>query len=234
MQQEKACGKKLKYYFAEVPTPLTLKILRSEAIAFAKVESKFPEPALFGVTDGKAVGTYLEHKFQAYLQGKYQYVRGSSAKGIDFPKLDVDIKVTSIRQPQSSCPFKSARQKIYGLGYSLLVFVYDKHDDPKTQTGQLEIRHTIFVEKECTADHQMTTALRRIIENGANRDDVLALFEERLLPVDDIEAEKLAEEVVRTPPPVGYLTISNALQWRLQYSRVIEQAGKVKGVLRLE
>jgi len=33
---------------------------------------------------------------------------------------------------------------------------------------------------------------------------------------------------------IGYLTISNALQWRLQYSRVIEQAGKVEGVLRLE
>jgi hypothetical protein len=28
-----------------------------------------------------------------------------------------------------------------------------------------------------------------------------------------------------TPPELGYLTISNALQWRLQYSRVIEQAG---------
>ena len=26
-------------------------------------------------------------------------------------------------------------------------------------------------------------------------------------------------------PRLGYLTISNALQWRLQYSRVIEQAG---------
>ncbi len=92
-------------------------------------------------------------KFQAYLQGKYQYVRGSSAKGIDFPELDVDIKVTSIRQPQSSCPFKNARQKIYGLGYSLLIFVYDKHDDPETKTGRLEILHTIFVEKKCTADH---------------------------------------------------------------------------------
>jgi len=35
-------------------------------------------------------------------------------------------------------------------------------------------------------------------------------------------------------PQIGYLTISNALQWRLQYARVIEQAGKVEGVLRLE
>ena len=34
-------------------------------------------------------------------------------------------------------------------------------------------------------------------------------------------------------PAVGYLTISNALQWRLQYSRVIEQAGRVGGVQRI-
>jgi hypothetical protein len=217
-----------------VPALLTLKILRSEAIAFAKKESKFPEPSLFGVTDGKAVGTYLEHKFQTHLQNKYKYLRGSSAKGIDFPELDVDIKVTSIRQPQSSCPFKSARQKIYGLGYSLLVFVYDKRDDPKTQTGRLDLHHTIFVEKERTADYQITTALRKLIENGANRDDILACFEERLLPVDNNEAETLADEVLRVPPRIGYLTISNALQWRLQYSRAIEQAGKVEGVLRLE
>lgn len=213
---------------------LTIETLRSEAIVFAKAESKFPEPSLFGVTDGKAVGTYLEHKFQAYLQNKYQYTKGSSAKGIDFPELDVDIKVTSIRQPQSSCPFKNARQKIYGLGYALLVFVYDKVDDPGTQTGRLDLHHTIFVEKERTADYQITVALRRMVETGANRDDILACFEERLLPVDNSEAIALADEVLRVPPQIGYLTISNALQWRLQYSRVIEQAGKVEGILRLE
>lgn len=89
------------------------------------------------------------------------------------------------------------------------------------------------MEKERTADYQATVALRRMIENRANRDDVLAYFEERLLPVDDIEARTLAEEVLHSPPEVGYLTISNALQWRLQYGRVIEQAGKVAGLLRL-
>lgn len=62
----------------------------------------------------------------------------------------------------------------------------------------------------------------------------IACFEERLLPVDNVEAETLAEEILRTLPQIGYLTISNALQWRLQYARVIEQAGKVEGVLRLE
>jgi hypothetical protein len=217
-----------------VAESLTIESLRSEAIVFAKAESKFPEPSLFGVTDGKAVGTYLEHKFQAYLQNKYQYTKGSSAKGIDFPELDVDIKVTSIRQPQSSCPFKNARQKIYGLGYALLVFVYDKADDSGTQTGRLDLHHTIFVEKERTADYQITVALRRMVETGANRDDILACFEERLLPVDNSEAIALADEVLRVPPQIGYLTISSALQWRLQYSRVIEQAGKVEGILRLE
>ena len=217
-----------------MPRPLTIALLQKEATAFAKAESKHAEKSLFGVTDGKAVGTYLEHKFQTALQSRYEYVRGSSAKGIDFPKLDVDIKVTSIRQPQSSCPFKSARQKIYGLGYSLLVFVYDKHDDHKLRAAKLNVQHTIFVEQERTADFQTTSGLLRLLENKANRDDVLAFFQERMLPVDEMEAENLADEVLRKPPQLGYLTISNALQWRLQYGRVIEQAGSVGGILRLK
>jgi len=216
-----------------MPRPLTIPILQTEAAAFARIESTYPEPTLFGVTDGKAVGTYLEQKFQAHLQTKYEYARGNSATGIDFPGLEVDIKVTSIRQPQSSCPFKSASQKIYGLGYSLLVFVYEKRDEEKTHTARLDIQHVIFVEKERTADFQTTTGLRRLLENNANRDDILAFFEERLLPVRDIEAEALAEEVLRHPPEIGYLTVSNALQWRLQYSRVIEKAGTVDGVKKL-
>lgn len=129
------------------------------------MESTHKEPSLFGVTDGKAVGTYLEHKFQAYLHESYAYVEGSSAKGIDFPGLLVDMKVTSIRQPQSSCPFKSARQKIFGLGYSLLVFVYDKTDDEESHTGRLNILHTIFVSWERTADFQTTSGISKLIEN---------------------------------------------------------------------
>jgi hypothetical protein len=78
---------------------LTVELLRNEAKIFAEKESGIPEPTLYGVTDGKAVGTYFEHKFQSYLESKYEYERGSSAKGIDFPGLDVDIKVTSIDQP---------------------------------------------------------------------------------------------------------------------------------------
>jgi hypothetical protein len=212
---------------------LTVNFLIEEAREFARHESQHREPNLFGVTDGKAVGTYLEHKFQDILQKKYTYEKGSSAKGIDFPKLGVDIKVTSIRQPQSSCPFKSARQKIYGLGYSLLVFVYDKKDDRKSRTATLKINHVIFVESNRTADYQTTTGILKVLDNSGNADDLIGFMLERFLPIDEIQAQKLAEEIFKNRPSVGYLTISNALQWRLQYSRVIQQAGKVAGVSRI-
>jgi hypothetical protein len=209
-----------------MPTALTVELLQKEASSFAKAESKHAEASLFGVTDGKAVGTYLEHKFQAVLQSRYKYARGSSAKGIDFSELGVDIKVTSIHQPQSSCPFKSARQKIYGLGYSLLVFVYDKHDDKKSRTGRLDIQHTIFVRKERTADYQTTSGLRRLIENKANRDDILAFFEDHRLPFESAEAILLAEDVLRRPPALGALG-KTTLPW---FARALECAERVAGV----
>jgi hypothetical protein len=212
---------------------LTLEILRKEAAKFSAAESTHAEKSLYGVTDGKAVGTYLEHKFKAYLREKYTFEAGNSASGIDFPDLAVDIKVTSINQPQSSCPFKSARQKIYGLGYSLLIFVYDKVDNNKNKTASLKILHTIFVNEDRTADFQMTTGILQILNNNGNQDDLVAFMFDKNLPVDEIEANKLAEEIISNPPKQGFLTISNALQWRLQYSRVIEQAGQVDGIYRI-
>ena len=55
----------------------------------------------------------------------------------------------------------------------------------------------------------------------------------RNLPVDEIGANQLAERILESPPNQGYLTISNALQWRLQYSRVIQQAGSIPGIFRI-
>ncbi len=209
---------------------LTLKILRNEAAIFSAQESQVAEQSLYGVTDGKAVGTYLEHKFRAYLKERYKFIEGNSASGIDFPDLLVDMKVTSINQPQSSCPFKSARQKIYGLGYSLIVFVYDKIDNPANLTATLNILHTVFVDANRTADYQMTRGILQILENDGNQDDLVAFMTDKNLPVDEIEARNLADNILQNPPNQGFLTISNALQWRLQYGRVIEQAGQVKGV----
>jgi len=212
---------------------LTIASLCEEAKKFGGAESSHKEPSIYGVSDGKAIGTYFEHKFQRYLKGKYTYDEGSSAKGIDFPGLRVDMKITSVKKPQSSCPYESAGQKIFGLGYSLLVFVYDKHDDAETSTGMLQIAHTIFVEEARTADFQTTRGIRQILDNDGNSDDLVGFMQDRHLPVDDIQALKLAGEVLDNPPDLGYLTISNARQWRLKYSRVIEEAGNVNGILRL-
>lgn len=214
--------------------PLTVEIFQQEAAAFATAESAHAEPSLYGVTDGKAIGTYLEQKLHDFLSAKYAYERGSAAKGIDFPALNIDLKTTSEAQPQSSSPFQSARQKVLGLGYSLLVLVYRKTDQDRARTGNLRILHAVYIDASRTADYQTTRGIREILERDGNADDLAAFLRDRNLPLDDIAAMRLAEELLEKPPGLGYLTISNALQWRLQYQRVIERAGSIDGILRIQ
>ena len=214
-------------------TKLTIANLKSEAAVFAGSESQRNEPSIFGVTDGKAIGTYTEHKFRSHLQANYIFEAGSSASGIDFPELAVDMKVTRSTKPQSSCPFKNARQKIYGLGYHLIVFVYEKIDNDRLQTGRLEFQHVILVDSHSTADYQTTRSVLEILERNGNEDDLIAFMNDRNLPVDDIGAQALAQEIIDDPPMQGYLTISNALQWRLQFGHVIRQADSAEGIERL-
>lgn len=207
-------------------------ILCSEARAFSELESTHPEPSLFGVTDGKAVGTYLEAKFIGYLRGKgYTFDKGNAASGLDFPSLNIDIKVTSVRQPQSSCPFRGIRQKVYGLGYGLIVFVYSKTDDSQSRTATLTITDAVFVEAAHTADYTMTKGLLEILDQGGNEEDLAGFMQARALTDDHAHLTLLAEEILSNRPEQGYLTISPALQWRLQYKRVIEKAGQVDGVI---
>ncbi|MCZ8359104.1 MAG: restriction endonuclease [Microcystis aeruginosa L211-07] len=210
---------------------LTQESLGNEAAIFSALESQHQEASLYGVTDGKAIGTYLEQKFKLYLKEKYDFVEGNAASGIDFPELLVDIKVTSIKQPQSSCPFKSARQKIFGLGYSLIIFVYEKLDNSLNRTANLRMITTIFVSAERTADFQMTRGIRNILNNQGNKDDLIAFMLDKNLPVDEMAAANIADEILANPPVQGFLTISNALQWRLQYTRVIDLAGQEEGLI---
>ena len=58
-----------------------------------------------------------------------------------------------------------------------------------------------------------------------------ALLYDRNVPGDEITYNDLADEKHAYPPNQGYLTISNALQWRLQYKRVIELHNTVEGVV---
>ena len=212
---------------------LTIESLKKEAAAYCPSVSQHKIRNLYGVTDGKAIGTYLEQQFKTRLHEKYIFEEGSSAKGRDFPELNVDMKVTSINQPQSSAPFKSARQKIYGLNYSLLIFVYQKTDDSESSTSHLSMHHAIFMDKTRTADTQTTRGILEIINRDGNAEDLVAFMNDRHLPVDELSAIQLAEEILRNPPKLGYLTISNALQWRLQYTRALESADGVDGITKV-
>lgn len=204
---------------------LDLAELKSAANRYAAMQSQTPIPSLYRVTDGKAVGTYVEQAFRGYLNASYAYRPGNSALGIDFPELNLDLKVTSLRQPQSSSPFASASQKVYGLGYHLLVMVYEKLDDAASQTANLRFLHIVFIARELTADYQTTTGLLGILSRGGNLEDITAFLEERNLPLDDVGRTALAERIMREPLMQGVLTVSNALQWRLQYGRAISLAG---------
>ena len=211
---------------------LTIPKLIEEAQIFCVAQSKFQHKELFGVTDGKAVGTLIEQKFQSHLQSKYDLTVGSSAKGIDLPSEDIltDIKVTSNKQPQSSCPFRDAKQKIFGLGYNILVFVYDKTDNPESKTSILNFVSCSFVSKERTADYTTTSILNDMKKVEANEDDIVAFLEGIKLPADEITLQQIAGIILATEIPIGYLTISNALQWRLQYKRIVNLTDDVPGV----
>lgn len=64
---------------------LTIRHLIKEAEVFCDFMSKENHPKLLGVTDGKRVGTYIEHRFQGYLSEKYIVTVGNSAEGINLP-----------------------------------------------------------------------------------------------------------------------------------------------------
>ena len=216
----------------EMKQKLTKETLIKEAQLFCIRQSKFQHKELFGVTDGKAVGTLIEQKFQAHLKTKYELTIGSSARGIDLPSEDIltDIKVTSNKQPQSSCPFRDAKQKIFGLGYNLLVFVYDKTDDSDSQTATLNFVSCSFVSKERTADFTTTSILNKMKSVEANEDDIISFLEGIKLPADEITLKQIAEIILVSEIPIGYLTVSNALQWRLQYARIRDLESDIPGI----
>ncbi len=210
---------------------LNLAFLFDSAIAFAKEQNLLKHESLKGVTDGKAVGSYIEHLFKEHLCSAFpNMVLGNAAKGIDLPdeRVNCDIKVSSIHQVQSSCPFKDVRQKIYGLGYNILLFVYEKKD--MNDSCQLLFRHISLIEKEHTADFSLTKQILDMLAIGANKEDLMALFNDKNLPGDELTFASLADEVLQNPPVQGYLTISNALQWRLQYSHATSLNAEVLGI----
>lgn len=197
---------------------LTKDSLIKEAELFCARESNKNHPELVGINDGKSIGTFIEHEFKKYLQNKYEFTLGSSAQGIDFPDetINTDLKVTSSKKPQNSCPFTNVRQKIYGLGYNLLLFIYSKKDEGNN--SYLNFESCTFIKSEETGDYVLTKNLKKMVENKWDKEKILYYLQECNLPCDNNTLSLLCDEIIENPPKQGYLTISNAFQWRLKYN----------------
>lgn len=207
--------------------------LIESAKEFCLLQSQVYRAELYGVTDGKAVGTFVERLFKEFLMSRYDLTIGNAANGLDLPSVNADIKVTSVKQPQSSCPYKDSKQKIYGLGYNLIVFVYRKEDDNLQKKGKLDFVSSVYIEAKRTADYQTTVGLRNIINNSGNADDIFAFLSDHRIPADEVTLYGMAQDILKNPPEIGYLTISNALQWRLQYGRIVSLQEEVEGITQI-
>ena len=209
---------------------LTIADVLNEARKFSKTISQKDHVAIRGVTDGKAIGTYLERQFKEILMNNYAVDAGSSSAGIDLPSelINIDIKTTSVAHPQSSSPFKNAREKIFGLGYNILLFIYEKDD---TLESNLEIVNCVYIAQERTGDFQITKKILELLSSNAGKAAMLEFLRGENLPADEAELERIVSEILATPPEQGYLTISNALQWRLHYNKaVLLEKDQIRGV----
>ena len=196
--------------------------LIEEAHQFANDFSKKSHNKLFGITDGKAIGTYIENLYKDIIKTKYGVKVATASNGIDIPNENIDIKCTLTTRPQSSCPYKSFRQKVYGLGYSILLFTYIKNDNFDTKECKIIINGVYYISENETSDTYITENINYILDNSLNKEEeLIELFKEVKLPADDFDLSQLAKEVLINRPNIGKLTISNALQWRLQYSKIV-------------
>lgn len=79
----------------------------------------------------------------------------------------------------------------------------------------------------------MTTGILDIIANNGNAEDLFAFLSDHKIPSDEVTLMNMAEELLKNPPKIGYLTISNALQWRLQYGRIVNLTEAVDGITQI-
>ncbi|MDD5349826.1 MAG: hypothetical protein PHQ12_06410 [Chthoniobacteraceae bacterium] len=212
---------------------LTRAQLQIEAAAFAKAHAHHNEPALLGL-DYPVIEPYYLHRFKTELAKRYELPEPDQEEEITFSGIKVDVKFVNDRLNDSYCLMYSGTQMVHGLGYDVLLFVYHQESDLAAGTVWLNIRDAIWVESYRTADWYSTLSIIECLEKTPVVEDLLSRFETISLPVHPWEAMKLAQEVQKNPPRQGYTAMGRAMKWHIRWSRVIEEAGKVEGILRLK
>jgi 16S rRNA A1518/A1519 N6-dimethyltransferase RsmA/KsgA/DIM1 with predicted DNA glycosylase/AP lyase activity len=69
-----------------------------------------------------------------------------------------------------------------------------------------------------------------MIELGAKESDIVEILDEQEGLGDKEILIKLARKILSTPPKQGYLTISNAFQWRIKYNQIFKLKNSFGGI----
>lgn len=73
-----------------------------------------------------------------------------------------------------------------------------------------------------------------ILDHDGNEEDIASFILDRGLLADAVQVNSFVDRIMQNRHvTLGYLTISNALQWRLQYGHAINHAGSVQGLKKL-
>lgn len=171
----------------------------------------------------KRIGTYFEKEMRKWFNEKLGIEsEGSVAKGLDLPAFNVDVKTTSINQPQSSSPFDDPGERITGVDYNILLFIYDKHSGE--DGNQFDIKSCVYIPKERTADYRKSKQAQNLV-SGFRRGELdekeLREELEDLTGIGAISDEKF-EKIKENPPKKGTITITPAVQWRFNYNKLKE------------
>lgn len=99
---------------------LTLEKLKQAVMPFCADLQQSLIPELYGITDGKAVGTYIEHRFRDMLLASYTLAASSSAFGLDFPSLELDLKSHIAQTTAIVITFRAASQnRVSSIDYGV-------------------------------------------------------------------------------------------------------------------
>lgn len=180
---------------------LTIGRMAASAKAFCAQYGGVPRETLYGVTDGKAAGTFAGRLFEDYLSQRHDMASGNSAGGLGLPSASTGIKAAPPVRPQSGCPYRDGKQKKYGLGCSLAVSVHGENDGHTDKAGALDYCACSFVDSQRAADYQTAAGIRNIIADNGNEDDVFAFWVERNIPVRRSLADEYGERIVAHPAP---------------------------------
>lgn len=178
-------------------------------------------------TTSKKIGTYFENELRDWMESQRGIESdGSIAEDEDIPELNLDVKATSESQPQSSIPMKYPLERITGMQYDVLVFIYKK--DRSVYGNKIDVVNCSYIPKERTGDHRKSEKARELIHKYKNEDisrDILKSRIEELTGLSHFEGielvtEEQLDDMIQNPPKKGAMTVSAAAQWRPSYNQM--------------